>query len=71
MRESPRFFGPRVGLSAQEVYAKWIELGLIEKYQSNHNTYGWHITELGESLGGRLSPQGTPTFDYKDIKHLF
>lgn len=69
MRESPRFFGRRIGLSAKEVYEKWTELGLIEEYQ-NGRAYGWRITELGESLGGKLSAQGTPTFDYENIKHL-
>ena len=69
MRESPRFFGQNIGLSAQEVYDKWEELGLIEK-QIYHNGYGWQITEYGKSFGGKLSDHGTPTFDFEKIKHL-
>ncbi len=71
MHESPRYFGWHVGMSASEVYEKWIELGLIERYEDG-NGHGWTITELGKSLGGRYSMAGgTPTFDYEDIKHLF
>ena len=74
MRESPRFLGRRIGLSAQEVYDKWIDLGLIKKYegftQGGYKCWGWHITDLGKSLGGKLSDQGTPTFDYESIQHL-
>lgn len=76
MHESPRFFGRHVGMSAGEVYKKWVELGLIEYYHEG-NGAGWKITECGKSLGGRLSgvttkyTGGTPTFDYDTIKHLF
>ena len=70
MHESPRFFGRSIGKSAQEVYDRWVELGLIEEYRPSHNVVGWQITEYGKSLGGRLSRQGTPTFDYEDIKDI-
>ena len=71
MNESPRFFGRRIGKSAEEVYKRWKELGLIESFRT-HNTYGWHITDLGKSLGGKLSRNGAvPTFDFEKIKHLF
>lgn len=68
MRDFPRYFGIRIGLSAKEVYEKWEQLGLIED-RDNH-TSGWEITDFGESLGGKYSSQGTPTFDYENIKHL-
>ena len=70
MRESPRFFGQNIGLSAQEVYDKWEELGLIEKHISSWNSWGWQITDYEKSLGGKLSDHGTPTFDFEKIKHL-
>lgn len=76
MNESPRFFGQHLGMSASEVYDKWIELGLIEDYREG-NGRCWRITEFGKSLGGSISEHsskytgGTPTFDYDMIKHLF
>lgn len=70
MRESPRFFGQHFGMTAQEVYDKWVELGLIEEYR-DHQVHGWKFTDYGKSLGGRYSAQGgTPTFEFEDIKHL-
>ena len=76
MYESPRFFGRHFGMTAREVYDKWVKLNLIEEYHEG-NCWGWRITEYGKSLGGRLSEVstkytgGTPTFDYDTIKHLF
>lgn len=68
-RQSPRFFGIRIGKSAKEVYELWENKGLIEKVPLT-NGFMWRITELGRSLGGRLSDQGTPTFDLEKIGHL-
>ncbi|MBQ7146835.1 MAG: hypothetical protein IJR95_08795 [Lachnospiraceae bacterium] len=71
MHKSPRFFGIHVGMTASEVYDKWEELGLIEKHYGEKQYFWWDITDYGKSLGGRKSSQGTPTFDYDDIKDLF
>ncbi len=71
MNESPRFFGRRIGKSAEEVYKRWKDLGLIEIFHVK-NGYGWRITDLGKSLGGKLSRNGAvPTFAFEKIKHLF
>ncbi len=70
MRQSPRFFGRDHGMTTDEVYEKWEELGLIEKKYDDRGFITWEITALGESYGGRKSPNGAPTFDYDDIKEL-
>ena len=74
MHESPRFFGRRIGKTADEIYTIWEELGLIEKHfdpkYPGKGYFWWDITPKGESYKGRKSPQGTPTFDYEDIKNL-
>ena len=75
MHQSPRFFGRDHGMTADEVYNKWEKFGLIERiYNEKYpgkGYFSWGITEKGKSLGGRKSSNGTPTFDYEDIKNIF
>ena len=75
MHQSPRFFGRDHGMTADEVYTRWEKIGLIEKHFDDkypgRGIFSWEITELGKALGGRYSPNGTPTFDYEDIRDIW
>ena len=66
---SARFVGNRVGMSAKWVYDMWKDMGLV----INNNSGGWSLTELGRSVGGRMSKgsySSVPTFDFEVIEQM-
>ena len=67
-RISARFLGNIIGMSAKAIYAIWQQLGLVTPDKCG----GWDLTDLGKSIGGRLSKSNypVPTFDYEVIKKM-
>ena len=66
-RMSAKFFARElVGYSTADVYDIWKDMGLVFK-----NTFGdWSLTELGRSVGGKLSKnpyRPTLTFDFDKV----
>ena len=64
-RMSARFVGTKVGLTAAGVYELWEAMGLVVKDRLGY----WDLTDLGKSIGGRLSDGRVPvpTFDFDTI----
>lgn len=63
MRMSARYIAKElIGYTAADVYDLWYDMGLVIK-----DKFGdWALTELGRSIGGRMSKSDrlpVPTFD--------
>ncbi len=68
-RMSARFVGQMVGMSTEWVYGMWKDMGLVIK-----DKFGdWTLTEVGRSIGGRMSKSNhcpVPTFDFAVIEKM-
>lgn len=67
LRESANFIAKRlIGYTAEDIYEIWSDMGLVIKDKSGE----WILTELGSSVGGRMSKNtylSVPTFDPETI----
>ena len=67
LRESANFIAKRlIGYTAEDIYEIWSDMGLVIKDKSGE----WILTELGSSVGGRMSKNtylAVPTFDPETI----
>ena len=68
-RMSARFVGKAVGMSTEWGYGMWKDMGLVIK-----DKFGdWALTEVGKSIGGRMSKSNhcpVPTFDFEIIEKM-
>jgi len=68
-RMSARFVGNKVGMSTKWVYEMWQDMGLVFKDKCGD----WALTELGKSIGGRMSKSihcPVPTFDFEVLEKM-
>lgn len=68
-RMSARFVGNAVGKSTEWVYNIWKDMGLVSK-----DKFGdWSLSDLGRSIGGRMSKSNycpVPTFDFEVVEKM-
>ena len=68
-RMSAKYVGRELFTNVKEVYRIWNDMGIVRKDEFND----WVLTELGKTLGGRMSKHNThpvPSFDFDVIKKL-
>ena len=69
-RKSARYIAQElIGYTAADIYEIWKDMGLVIK-----DKFGdWALTEVGRSIGGRMSKTNrcpVPTFDFEVIEKM-